>query len=206
MARPREFDMDQALDAALNTFWTQGYEATSMTDLMEATGLHKGSLYKAFEDKHDIFMKSLTRYLEGAWAMSKATLTGAKTPLDGLRAWLQGAAQLCSEQPIQRGCMAMNTAIELGPHDGEVARLLQSHHARVSRLLTETIQRGQHQGQLRSDLTADQLAKSLFIFTAGLVGTSKILGDTIDFDEMVAAHIQCISPLEGRTRRGGAHG
>ena len=94
MARPREFDMNQALDAALNTFWTQGYEATSMTDLMEATGLHKGSLYKAFEDKHDLFMKSLTRYLDNAWTMSQATLTEAQKPLDGLRAWLGGAAQL----------------------------------------------------------------------------------------------------------------
>ena len=64
MARPREFDMDEALDAAISTFWTQGYEATSMTDLMEATGLHKGSLYKAFDDKHDLFMKSLSRYLD----------------------------------------------------------------------------------------------------------------------------------------------
>ena len=203
MARPREFNMDQALDAALNTFWTQGYEATSMTDLMEATGLHKGSLYKAFVDKHDLFMKSLTRYLDGAWAISQAILTEAQTPIDGLRAWLQGAALLCSQQPIQRGCMAMNAAIELGPHDGEVAGLLRSHHARVSILLIETIEHGQCAGQLRTDLTADQIAKSLFIFTAGLVGTSKILGDFIDSEEMVAAHIQCITPQQGDTRRVG---
>jgi TetR/AcrR family transcriptional repressor of nem operon len=203
MARPREFDMDQALDAALSTFWTQGYKATSMTDLMEATGLHKGSLYKAFDDKHDLFMKSLIRYLDGTWTMTQAMLTQAETPLDGLRAWLQGASQLCSKQPIQRGCMAMNTAIELGPHDVEVAELLRSSHARVSELLTETIRRGQREGQLRTDLTAEQLAKSLFIFTAGLLGTSKILGDTIDSEEMVAAHLQCITPPEGPTRRGG---
>ena len=194
MARPREFDMNQALDAALNTFWTQGYEATSMTDLMEATGLHKGSLYKAFEDKHDLFMKSLTRYLDNAWTMSQATLTEAQKPLDGLRAWLGGAAQLCSKQPIQRGCMAMNTAVELGPHDGEIANLLRSHHARVSELLVKTIERGQRAGKIRSDLSADQIAKSCFIFTAGLVSTSKVLGDTIDFEEMVATQLQCITP------------
>ena len=134
--------------------------------------------------------------------MSQARLTQAKTPLDGLRAWLLGAAQLCGGQPIRRGCMAMNTAIELSPHDVEVAGLLRSSHARVSELITETIQRGQRRGQLRTDLTADQLAKSLFVFTVGLLGTSKILGDTIDAGEMVAAHIQCITPQEGPTRRG----
>ena len=75
MARPREFDMDQALDAAMSTFWAQGYEATSMTDLVEATGLQKGSLYKAFDDKHDLFMKSLSRYLDGAYTAMKIALS-----------------------------------------------------------------------------------------------------------------------------------
>ena len=62
MARPHEFDMDVALDATMSAFWTKGYDATSMTDLVRATGLQKGSIYKAFDDKHDLFMKSLTRY------------------------------------------------------------------------------------------------------------------------------------------------
>jgi TetR/AcrR family transcriptional repressor of nem operon len=98
MARPREFDMDEALDAAIGTFWTQGYEATSMTDLMEATGLHKGSLYKAFDDKHDLFMKSLSRYLDNHWETMQAILGEARSPLEGVRAWLQGVAHLCCGQ------------------------------------------------------------------------------------------------------------
>ena len=199
MARPREFDMDQTLDAALGVFWTHGYEATSMSDLMEATGLHKGSLYKAFDDKHDLFMKSLARYLDGAWAMSHATLTEAESSLDGLRAWLQGIVRLCCDQAIQRGCLAMNTAIELGPHDAEVAAVLRGHHARVSELLTKTIERGQQAGQIRSDLTADRLAKSLFVFSAGLLGASKVLSEAIDTSEMVDAYVQCICGKECRT-------
>ena len=63
MAGPREFDMDEALDAAMSVFWEKGYEGTSMADLMAATGLHKGSIYKAFTDKHDLFVKALKRYL-----------------------------------------------------------------------------------------------------------------------------------------------
>ena len=63
MARPREFDIDHVLNAAMHAFWQRGYEATSLADLMEATGLQKGSLYKAFGDKHSLFMQALNRYL-----------------------------------------------------------------------------------------------------------------------------------------------
>ncbi len=194
MARPREFDMDQALDAALSTFWTQGYEATSMTDLMEATGLHKGSLYKAFDDKHDLFMKSLNRYLDNHWETMQVILGEARSPLEGVRAWLQGVASLCCDQQVQRGCLALNAAIELGPHDTEVSALLQGHHDRVSSLLTETIERGQVIGEIRSDLTGEQVAKALFVFSAGLLGASKVLSATIDTAEMLESALAMVTP------------
>ena len=59
MARPREFDISDALDRAMEAFWRHGYEATSMADLMEAMSLQKGSIYKAFNDKHSLFMAAL---------------------------------------------------------------------------------------------------------------------------------------------------
>ena len=86
MARPREFDIDEALDAAMGVFWERGYEATSMVNLMDATGLHKGSIYKAFEDKHDLFLQALRRYLNNVYQMFHSTLTAAKTPMEGFQA------------------------------------------------------------------------------------------------------------------------
>ena len=193
MARPREFDMDVALDAAMSTFWTQGYDATSMTDLVEATGLQKGSIYKAFEDKHDLFVKSLTRYLEGAHKAMHAALTEADSPMEGLRAWMQNVVLLCCDQPVQRGCLAMNAAVELGPHDEKVSDLLQGHHARASRLLTDTIASGQQAGQIRTDLSAEKLSQSLFVFAAGLLGTSKVLSATVDAREMVNSALALVA-------------
>ena len=185
MGRTREFDMDQALDAAISTFWTQGYEATSMADLMEATGLHKGSLYKAFEDKHDIFMKSLERYLDGAYEHMQSVLAASESPLAGLRAWLNGVVLLCLDQPVRRGCLALNAAVELGPHDADVTALLQNHHTRASKLLIATISSGQRSGEIRTDLGSDQVAKALFIFSAGLLSASKVLSESVDPEEMV---------------------
>jgi len=90
--------------------------------------------------------------------------------------------------------MAMNAAIELGPHDPEVSTLLMSHHQRVSALLTETIANGQQAGEIRDDLTPEQLSKALFVFSAGLLGTSKVLSGVIETGEMVAAFLKCMSP------------
>ena len=62
MARTKEFDQEQALDAAMNLFWERGYEATSIQDLVEATGVQRQSLYDTFGSKHELFLQSLMRY------------------------------------------------------------------------------------------------------------------------------------------------
>ncbi|MBT3344161.1 MAG: TetR/AcrR family transcriptional regulator [Gemmatimonadetes bacterium] len=193
MARPREFDMDQALDAAMSTFWAQGYEATSMTDLVEATGLQKGSLYKAFDDKHDLFMKSLSRYLDGAYTAMKIALSEGGTPGQRLHAWFQSVILMCRGES-QRGCMAMNTSCELGSHDDQVSALLKQHHARASDLLTETIASAQQAGELRDDISAAQLSQILFTLGAGLLGTSKVLQDDLDPEQLVASALTIVSP------------
>lgn len=201
MARPREFDMNEALDAAMVTFWTHGFEATSMADLVAATGLHKGSLYKAFDDKHDLFMKSLKHYLDGAYRDTREALAVGATPLDRLRGWLHGFVALCSDQPVQRGCMAMNSAVELGPHDAAVRDLLQQHHARSSELVVETIRDGQRHGQLSNDLDAEQIAGMLFVIGVGLLATSKAMGDRIDAEGMLASTLSLVTtdPVGHRT-------
>jgi TetR/AcrR family transcriptional repressor of nem operon len=198
MARPREFDMEKALDAAMSAFWTCGYDATSMADLMEAMDLRKGSIYKAFADKHDLFMQALTRYLDGMYDTMRQGFESAESPVEGLRVWLSYVSQICQGEDIHRGCLALNAAVELGPHDEAVAGLLKRHFARVSRLLTQIIERGQQADEFRRDLPAPQLTKALSIFAAGMLTTSKVLGDEIDPEEMSAFALNMLvseSPL-----------
>ncbi len=68
VGRPREFDEDSVLEAAMEVFWRKGYEATSLADLCDCTGLHKGSLYQTFGSKHDLFMKALKHYIDRQFA------------------------------------------------------------------------------------------------------------------------------------------
>src|ERR687891_349404 len=98
MARPREFDIDEALEAAMGAFWVRGYEATSLADLMQAMGLQKGSIYKAFGDKHALFLCALQRYLDQMYEAQRAMLTGATSPRVALQAWLD---QLIEAAPAE---------------------------------------------------------------------------------------------------------
>src|ERR671910_2905737 len=88
MARPREFDIDEALDAAMGAFWVRGYEATSLADLMQVMGLQKGSIYKAFGDKHALFLSALQRYLDQMYAAQRQALANATSPRATIQAWL----------------------------------------------------------------------------------------------------------------------
>ena len=126
MARQREFDMEEVLDAATTAFWSHGYEATSLQDLMEATGLQKGSIYKAFGDKHQLFMSALGHYMgQGGEGMMRA-FDEAPTPKDAVRSFLTMSLRQCACGPTVKGCFMMNSVVELAPHDETVRSFIES--------------------------------------------------------------------------------
>jgi TetR/AcrR family transcriptional repressor of nem operon len=124
MARTKEFDQDQALDAAMRLFWERGYEATSIQELVEATGVQRQSLYDTFGSKHEMFLQSLMRYqaLEG----HQLSELIQKHPKGGLRL-IRAIFESCASQTVcdARGCFVVNCAAELGSSDELVAERVQ---------------------------------------------------------------------------------
>ena len=173
MPRPREFCVNEALDSAMDAFWKNGYEATSLFDLMEAMDLHKGSIYKAFGDKHSLFVAALQHYLEQAHMFDQSVLEDARSPREGIRAWLnRDIKQKCGDD-MKRGCLMVNALTELAYKDEEVAKIIKTHIADLSKLLTRTIQQGQDMNQFRTDISAGELAQLLITHLFGLATMGK---------------------------------
>lgn len=173
MPRQREFDMEEALDAATETFWRQGYEATSVADLMDAMGLHKGSVYKAFGSKHELFVRVLQRYLDRLFETMRQAVADASCPKESIRRFIAYVRRTGIEADIRKGCLGVNSIVELAPHDERIRDMAAKHHARVSQALAGVITAGQAEGSFRTDVTAKGLAAYLTVVAAGLVSTSK---------------------------------
>ncbi|MFG6095188.1 TetR/AcrR family transcriptional regulator [Leptothoe sp. ISB3NOV94-8A] len=173
MARLREFDTDAVLDAAMQTFWLRGYEATSLVDLMAATGLQKGSIYKAFKDKHSLFMLALRRYLDQSNDLSRQYLDDPISPRAGVSGWLQVIVSLRGNDQTRRGCFMLNSLVELAPHDEAVKTLLDEHLCHVQLMLTRAIAKGQSLGEFRADIPAEELSLLVLNLLQGLVNRSK---------------------------------
>lgn len=183
MARPREFDIDEALNRAMEAFWRRGYEATSMTDLVDAMGVQKGSIYKAFKDKHSLFMAALQRYMDTIYDAARQVLTRADSPVEGIGSWLVQTRRLGRDGKMRKGCLGINSMAELAPHDREVSKLMQRHFDRMESLLVGVITEGQEQGQLRRDVPARRLAHFLSVFAAGTAVTTKGSLEGLDRDD-----------------------
>src|SRR4051812_18827446 len=113
MARPTEFDRDEAVRRALDLFWAKGYAATSLDDLTAAMGIGRGSLYNAFGDKHALFLEALDRYRADRLGQLRRVLEAAPSARAGVAAALRGTVgALWSEAP-RRGCLLANSAAEL---------------------------------------------------------------------------------------------
>ncbi len=176
MARPRQFDEDTVLDAAMAVFWAKGYEATSIADLMAVMNLKKGSIYKAFTDKRTLFVMALERYMERNFTGFKQMLEGHESPLAALGHVLHNivseehlsTAEAGGGQCVVNGCFMVNAIVELAPHDEEFKHILQRQVARIEQLLEDTIFQGQGFGEIRTDRDAADLAQGLMVFIQGL--------------------------------------
>ena len=127
MARPRAFDTDDAINSAMNVFWELGYDGASLPDLLTGMGLTRGSLYKAFTDKHTLFMTVLKRYEEHAVASAVELLSDASIPngLDRVERLLDTVVEAVRNGD-RRGCLLCSAAAGPASEDEDVAKVVQA--------------------------------------------------------------------------------
>jgi TetR/AcrR family transcriptional repressor of nem operon len=166
--RPREFEMDEALDQAIRVFCEQGYNATSIGDLIEAMGLASGSIYKAFRDKRAVFLAALDRHIVLRKEQIAAVARTAKPARERLRDVLAHFVDVSKGIEGRRGCLVVGSAVELAILDREVAARVSGSIAKNEAFLTELIRQGQADGSIPAKVDAEATARVMVCLTQGL--------------------------------------
>lgn len=174
MARPREFDEQEVIAKAQEAFWANGYGASSVTDLMDATGLAKGSLYKGFVDKQHLFLQALDSYLDAGHQGLLELNASSGSGREAMERFFAGVVRMSTGTGVRRGCLAVNSSIELGPHDSQVRNRLRRYSRQQEAALAAILQRGIADGSLRADLDPQAEARQIITITDGMHVRSKL--------------------------------
>jgi TetR/AcrR family transcriptional repressor of nem operon len=174
MPRPREFEPEQVLDSAMRQFWERGYRATSVDDLVRATGVKPGSLYSAFPGgKHALLLGSLDRYSRLIVPQKLRDLDAPGASVAQARAYFDGLVQDLLSDEGRAGCLLVNSAIETAATDPEVAAVVRGHHARLERCFTAALRNSQASGEISADIDPVVRAKGLVAASQGLMVIGK---------------------------------
>ncbi len=158
MPRPRTFDEAAIMEAVRDTFWDAGYAGTSLDDLMAATGLGKGSLYGAFGDKRQLFLRVFKDYCANALESSCAALSGDDAgALDRLRAYLMANATSIAQHVTHRGCLLSKGVAELASKDPVIANQARETYRALEDLFTACLVQAQRHGDVALDASPRRL-------------------------------------------------
>jgi AcrR family transcriptional regulator len=167
IGRPRAFDLDAALDRALQVFWRKGYEGTSLSDLTTAMGINRPSLYAAFGNKANLFRKALDRYAEGPAAYTYKALDEptARAVVERL---LCGVVDLLADPCTPQGCLAVQGALACGDAADAIRRELIARRAAGEEALRQRLERATSDGDLPADADAADLARYITTVSQGM--------------------------------------
>jgi TetR/AcrR family transcriptional repressor of nem operon len=173
MARPREFDEEAVLDAAVQCFWSQGYESTSVKDLMKRTGLTAASLYNAYGDKRAMFRIALDHYIERSIGV-RIQRCEALPPRDAIRSFFDDILRRSLTDREHKGCMLVNSALELAPHDAEFRGIVAETLKRIESFFLACVKKGQADRTIGSSRPAVGLARHLLGVLMGVRVLSRV--------------------------------
>lgn len=160
MARPRAFDEQAVLDTAMTCFWQHGYEATSVRDLIEKTGLTGASLYNAFGDKHALYQRALDHYVAIS-ITPRISRCENMAPMPAIEAFFGEIIRRSLTDQDRKGCMLVNAALDSAPHDPEFRAAVTKILARIEAFFLERIKAGQLDGTISRLFPAPKLAHHL---------------------------------------------
>ncbi|WP_106279705.1 TetR/AcrR family transcriptional regulator [Paraburkholderia sp. BL25I1N1] len=196
MARPREFDEGAVLEATMQCFWRFGYEATSVKDLTERTGLTAASLYNAYGDKRGLFQAALDRYVDESIGR-RIQRCEALPPLEAIHAFFEEIVRRSLNDRQHKGCMIVNSAMEMAPHDAEFQKIIAGVLVRIENFFLGCVIAGQSDGTIAQSLRADVLARHLLGVLMGVRVLARVRSDRVLLEGVIAPALALLQPPNG---------
>ena len=168
MPAPKQHDTNDFVDGAMRLFWSRGYEGTSINDLVDATGINRGSIYASFDGKRDIFLAALARYDDLYRARFLTALERRCTPKEAIVAAFRSAAGHDADGALPAGCLVVNSAVELSPHDPEIAAAVDLSLSALIGFFRSRVEAAKAAGEVRPDLDAEAATTTLYALFLGL--------------------------------------
>ena len=192
MARPREFDADAALDRAMETFWSKGYEATSLDDLCEVTGLSRSSLYATFGSKRNLLLRSVDRYVDQRNPRIAGILAQPLSIHDVFGALAQQFIDQIVAGPGRRGCFLGNCAAELPRSDRAALARVRKGLESTEATFRDALARAKARGELPVGADVTALARFLMSGFQGLRLVGKVNPDRATLEDITGTMLRCL--------------
>jgi len=193
MARPRAFDEATVVHAAQQQFWTFGYAATSLDDLVKATGLTKGSLYNAFSSKHQLYLRAFESYCSEVVERVDARLAGPDdSAAKRLRALLDGAAQTAAGSAVPRACFLAKASAELAALDEEVKARARRAFDRLETILVHSVTAAQRAGDIAAARDPQRIARHILVTLRGLEALAAAGAEREVLADAVTSLTECV--------------
>lgn len=174
MARAKAFDEESALDRAVDCFWSRGYEATSVRDLGNAMGIGGTSLYNAFGDKRALFVRCLERYANRSSRERMARIEEQHAPKEAIRAFLAEIVERSLKDRECKGCLLVNSALEVAPHDAAIGEAVASYLDEIRAFFRRNIEAARRAGTVSKTVDAEAVSGHLLGVLMGIRALARV--------------------------------
>lgn len=164
----KSFDPDEALDRAIDVFWAKGYEATSMSDLIQATGINKGSLYNAFGSKKALFNQAFIKYDREHRQASLRALSKKNDPVFAIETLFDDLVEQSVQDEDKKGCLLVNTALNLPHHNPDIEVAVKDGLFDYEVFFKDQLSLAKSRDEVRNTLDVNRTAKGLLTLVVGL--------------------------------------
>jgi TetR/AcrR family transcriptional regulator, transcriptional repressor for nem operon len=199
MPRPREFDIDHLLDAAMRLFWRNGYAATSMSDVYAATDLKPGNIYGAVRNKEELFRMAFERYA----ASFRESLPKDAVGLGAIRAWLEMQVSIASRDTERKGCLIVNTMLERHLHSQATRAMAQERLQEIRGYFLRHAARAVADGEIAADTDLDAAADALTGTVVAIMSLGRAGAEAGALRNVAESALRALGPppASGKVRR-----